>query len=62
MLSLVASGLVSSSKFLIDEDGFITASGGKLGAWTIDDSGIENPEKFEINQMQHIRYQVRHLK
>ena len=43
-----ASGLVSSSKFLIDEDGFITASGGKLGAWTIDDSGIENPGKFEI--------------
>ena len=42
------SGFISSSKFQIDTEGFITASGGKLGAWTIDDAGIEKAGVFEI--------------
>ena len=33
-------GEISSSKFQLDTAGFITASGGKLGAWTVDDDSI----------------------
>ena len=43
-----SSGFISASKFQVDTEGFITASGGKLGAWTIDDDGIEKPGVFEI--------------
>ena len=43
-----SSGFISASKFQVDTAGFITASGGKLGAWTIDDDGIENTGLFEI--------------
>jgi len=37
-----ASGLVDAPKFRIDEVGFITASGGFLGKWFINDDGLSS--------------------